>query len=175
MQRFMEQIAAVCHFADIAQIHDHNPVAEMPDHTQIMRDKEIGQVLARTQFIQQLQDLRLHRHVQGGYAFIQHHKLRVQGNGAGNAHSLLLSAGQGVRIDIVMLPLEPDFLQKLHDPLLAYILREIRVDHEHFLNGLSDGLRGSRLAAGSWKIICMSRRSRRISFRVIFPRLIPVS
>lgn len=51
---------------EVAQIHDHDTVAEVLDHAQVVGDEEVGQTLLIPEFVQELEDLCLHRYVQGG-------------------------------------------------------------------------------------------------------------
>jgi len=55
----------VCHFDDFAQIHDHNPVAEVFDYGQVMGDKEKSYTVLLLQTLQEVDDLGLNRNVQG--------------------------------------------------------------------------------------------------------------
>ena len=51
-------------FNDPPQVHDRHAVADVFDHTQVVRDEQIGQAEVSLQVLQQIDDLRLNRHVQ---------------------------------------------------------------------------------------------------------------
>jgi hypothetical protein len=52
------------------------------------------------QVAQQVDDLRLYRHVERAGWLVQHHEFRLQHHGAGNRDALALAAGKLVRIPI---------------------------------------------------------------------------
>lgn len=78
-------------------------------------------------------------------------------------------------IGVILFGLEAHPVQQFQRLFLFELGAVVGVDVKDLLNGLADGLPGSRLAAGSWKIICISRRSARSSDGESLPRLMPVS
>ena len=70
MARRCEQTHAVCVLNDPAHIHHRDAVTHVLHHAEVMADEQIGQAKVFLQFAQQVQDLRLHRHIQGGYGLI---------------------------------------------------------------------------------------------------------
>jgi hypothetical protein len=48
---------------DAAEVHHGDLVREKLDHRDVMGDEEIREPFGRLQLLQQIQDLRLHRHV----------------------------------------------------------------------------------------------------------------
>jgi hypothetical protein len=63
-----------------------------------MRDEEQRHAAFPLQPGQQLQDLRLHGHVEGGGGFVGHQQLRFAGQGRGEHHALLHAAAQLVGV-----------------------------------------------------------------------------
>ncbi len=63
-----------------------------------MGDKQIGQAEFFLQVLQQVEDLGLDGNIQRRDRLVADDKLRVQGQGAGNADALALTAAEGVRI-----------------------------------------------------------------------------
>jgi len=57
MVRIRKQCLRLSKFNDPACIHHGNPVADMPDYAQIMRDKDIGQPQILLQVCQQIDHL----------------------------------------------------------------------------------------------------------------------
>src|SRR6266700_3638871 len=83
---------------DASEIHHRYARAEPADHPEIVTDKHEGEATARLQFLQQQQDLRLHRHIERRYRLVRDEQLRLQRERAGNADALALSAGEFMRI-----------------------------------------------------------------------------
>ena len=90
----------------------------MPDHGQVVRDEEEREAQLALQVLEQVDDLRLDRHVQRGDRLVGDDQLRLQGERAGDADALALAAGELVRVAVVVLGVEADDLQQLLDPLL---------------------------------------------------------
>jgi len=88
----IEQLVAVSELDDTAEIHDGDALAKMPHDRQIMRDKEIGQVELVAEILEQIDDLRLDRHIEGRDRLIADDEFRIQGQGAGDADPLALAA-----------------------------------------------------------------------------------
>ena len=63
-----------------------------------MGDEQQTQAKLLLYFAQQLQNLRLHRHIQGTHRFIGHQDLRPAGQGTGDGDALALSAAELARI-----------------------------------------------------------------------------
>ncbi len=57
---------------------------------QIMADEEIGEPALRLQIAQQIDDLRLHAHIECGGGLIEHHEFRIERHGASNGDALAL-------------------------------------------------------------------------------------
>ena len=49
---------------DLADIHDRHPVADVGNHAQVVGDEQVGQPHLFLQILEQVQDLRLHGHIQ---------------------------------------------------------------------------------------------------------------
>ena len=70
------------------------------------------------QVAQQVEDLRLDRHVERGDRLVGHDQLRLERERAGHADALPLAAGELVRVAVVVLGVQPDAVhQVLHGPL----------------------------------------------------------
>src|SRR5689334_19912690 len=64
MRRRAEQCLGVSQLYDRTEIHDRNAVRDVPDEAQVVRDEENGEVEALLQLEQQVDDLRLYRHIE---------------------------------------------------------------------------------------------------------------
>ena len=67
-------------------------------HGEIVRDEQIGHPQLGLQCLEQIEDLRLHRHIEGRGRLVADQQFRLHGEGAGNGDALALPAGKFVRI-----------------------------------------------------------------------------
>ena len=77
---------------DAAQIHDGHAVTEVLHHRQIVADEDAGQIKIAVQFKEQIDDLRLNRHVQRGDRFVADQYVGLHGQRTGNRDTLPLTA-----------------------------------------------------------------------------------
>ena len=112
-----EEGAGRSHFRQLSQIHHGDPISQVLDHVQVVRDEQVGQVILGLQILEQVDDLRLNRHVQGRDRFIAHDQLRVQRQGARNADPLALAPGKFMRVPRVMIRPQAHAVEKLTHPL----------------------------------------------------------
>ena len=93
---------------------------------------------SRWSVLEQVDDLRLDRHVERGHRLVGHQQLRLQGQRAGDADALALAAGELVRVAVVVLGVEPDDLQQLLDPRQDLVLRHHLVDRQRRADDRAD-------------------------------------
>ena len=86
--------------ADLPQIHDHYPAGNVPHEAQVVGDEQIGEVETLPELHQQVDDLGLHRNVQGRGGLIQDNEGGIGGKSPGDRHHLLLPASDRLRIFI---------------------------------------------------------------------------
>ena len=98
MLRMGEQRAARRELDDAAEIHHRDAVADVLDDREVVRDEEIRQAELRLQVHEQVDDLRLHRHVQRRDGLVADDHLGLDGEGARDPQALALSAGKLVRV-----------------------------------------------------------------------------
>ena len=91
---------------DLAEVHDRNPVADVADDGEIVRDEKIGQPQARTELIEQVDDLRLYRNIQ--HRLVASDEIRLDRERARNADALTLAAGKFVGKTAGYARTEPD-------------------------------------------------------------------
>ena len=89
---------------------------------------------SRCSALEQVEDLRLHRNVEGARRFVADHQFRVHRQGARNRDPLTLPAGELVRIPQRRLRRQADLPQQLDDPLLALRARPEDVERAHALH-----------------------------------------
>lgn len=90
MKRIAVQPVFIGQLHHFSQIHDADSVADMADNTQIMRNKQIGQVEFILQFFHQIDDLGLNGDIECGNGFIRNNQLGIQRQSPRNPDPLAL-------------------------------------------------------------------------------------
>ncbi|MOA12453.1 hypothetical protein D3C78_1324480 [compost metagenome] len=85
-------------FAHLAMLHDVNVIGKLLHDRQVMGDEDHGHAAFLLQVADEIEDLRLHRHIQRGGRFIGNQHVRIVGERHGDHHTLSLAAGKLVRI-----------------------------------------------------------------------------
>ena len=78
---------------DAAEIHHPQPVRHVAHHRQVVADEQVGQAQPRLQVAHQVQDLRLHRHIERAGRFVADQELGLATTGRGRSRC----AGAGRR------------------------------------------------------------------------------
>jgi hypothetical protein len=92
MCRRVKQSGGRCDFHHPPQVQNHHPVTQVLHHIEVVRDEQQGQSELLTQADQEVDDLRLDRHVQRRQRFVGDDEAWLCGQCAGNAQALLLTA-----------------------------------------------------------------------------------
>ena len=71
-------------------LHDRHMVGQISHNTHVVGDEQQTQSQLNLQFTQQVENLRLNRHVEGGRGFVAHEHLRLNGQGPRNREGLSL-------------------------------------------------------------------------------------
>ena len=108
------QIVARADLDDLAEVHDGDAIAHVPDDRQVVGDQHDRQAEATLQVAQQVQHLCLDRDVERRHRLIGDQELRLKRDRARHADALALAAGELVRVAVVVLGVQPD---RLHQPL----------------------------------------------------------
>src|SRR5438132_5871233 len=96
------------HFDDPAQIHHRHPMADMLDDGEVVGDKEIRKAMALLEVLKQIDNLRLHRNVEGANRLVANNELWANTKGAGDADPLALAAAELMRVSLGVLRIQPD-------------------------------------------------------------------
>src|SRR5206468_5337961 len=83
---------------------------------EVVADEQAGEAVLALQLLEEVEDLCLHRHVEGRGGFVGHEQPRLESEGPGDAHALALTAGQLVRVAVPEAPLEMDAVEQTLDP-----------------------------------------------------------
>ena len=92
MLRRAEQILDRRLFDDAPEIHDGDAAREMLDHREVVADEDIAQAEVASQVVQQIEDLRLHRHVERGGRLVADHDLGLGDQRPCDGDALALAA-----------------------------------------------------------------------------------
>ncbi len=114
-----KQVIDRCGLDHTAQVHHDHAVAEVLDHAQVMADKQIGQPQFVAQVHEQVENLRLNRHIQRRHRLVAHQQFRLHRQRTGNADALTLTAAELMRIALAQLRAEPGTLQLGTDVIIG--------------------------------------------------------
>jgi hypothetical protein len=122
----LRDVARRAHLHDAAEVHDRDAVAHVPDDAQVVRDEQVAHRELVLQSLEQVQDLRLHRHVERARRLVAHDEVRSHRERPRDRDALALAARELVRVSRHRLAAEPDLGEHLLDRLglLALVLRE---------------------------------------------------
>jgi len=122
------------HFDHRPQVHHGHAITDVPDHRQVVRDEEVGEPQLLLQVGQQVEDLRLDRHVERGDGLVADDEVWLEGDGPRDAHALTLPAGEVAGKPVVVLGIEPDLFHELLHEAKALVALCQAVD----LEGVAD-------------------------------------
>ena len=132
----VEDVLRLAVLDQMAEIHDADRVGDVLDDGEVVADEEVGELKLVLQVVQEVDDLRLDRHVQRGDRLVADDEFGVQRKGAGDADSLPLAAGELVRIAVLVEGLQAAAVHDAVDIVVVLFLR-----HEVVLaHGLADDL-----------------------------------
>ena len=121
MARVPKQGLRVGYLHHPPDVHHRHPVADVLHHVELVGDEQVGELEPVLQVLQQVEDLRLDRHVERRHRLVAHHELRVERQRAGDADALPLAAGERVRIAAQVLAPQADHLQRGRHPVAALL------------------------------------------------------
>ena len=135
MGRVFVDLVLGSQLSHLAEIHDPDPVRDVPDDGQVVSDEDVGQSEFVLQLLHQVDHLGLHRHVEGGDGLVTDENLGVERNASGDADALALTTGELVGVAIDVLGVETDEVEQLLHPLPTPTLGD---DFAVDLEGLPD-------------------------------------
>ena len=98
MQRTLEERLRVRDLDDAAEVHHAHAGRDVRDHREVVRDEEVGEPVLALQVLHEVEDLRLHRHVERARGLVAHEELGIRGERAGDRDALPLAAREFVRV-----------------------------------------------------------------------------
>ena len=122
MLRVVEDRVGVAVLDDVPEVHDRDPVRDVPDDAEVVRDEEVGEVEVLLEALEQVQDLRLDRDVERRDRLVADDQLRRERQRPGDADPLPLAARELVRVAVVVLGVQADAVHELLDAPLRVAL-----------------------------------------------------
>ena len=167
MRRRVVDVVLRADLDDLAEVHHRDAVGDVAHDGQVVRDEDVGQAEVALQRLEQVDDLRADRDVERRDRLVEDDQLRVERERARDADALPLAAGELVREAVRVLGREADGAQQLVDaqPALA-AAPAARGSRSGSPTMSRTVMRGFSDAYGSWKTICISRRTSRICLRL---------
>jgi hypothetical protein len=123
---------------DLAEIHDRDAIGHLPYDAEVVRDEEISEAQPLLELHQQIDDLRLDRHVEGRDRLVADDEVWLERQRPGDADSLPLAARELVRMPTDMLPREADEVEKFCDPCAPGGGVADAMDHERLGDDVAD-------------------------------------
>ena len=128
---------------DLACVHDHHVVRCLGHDAHVVRDEDHGHVVLLPERVEEVEDLRLDRHVERRRRLVGDQEPRAARERDRDHHALPHAAGEAMRI--VVEPLgrarNPDLFEEVHCALPGLLLRDVPV-REDRLRDLRPDLQG---------------------------------
>ena len=102
---------------DTAREQHRHPVADAVDHGEIVADQQVGEAQPILQLAQEVQHLRLHRHVERADRLVGDDQLRARDQRARDRDALALATRELVRVLVEVRGTQPDRDERVGDPL----------------------------------------------------------
>ena len=155
MERVLVQVVRRRQLHDLAEVHDRDPVGDVPDDCEVVRDEEVREAELALQLLEQVDDLRLDRDVERRHRLVADDEVRVERERAGDADALALAARELVRVARGGVGRQADDLEQL-----AHLAPSSRPRPRPWTRSGSPTIRpiecrGLSEAYGSWKTICI--------------------
>src|ERR1700730_8375477 len=97
MERSLEHLCGTALLDDLARIHDHDAIADIGNHADVVSYQYQGECEAFLQVDERVQYLALHDNIKGGDRLIRDKQFRLQRERQGNINTLAHAAGELVR------------------------------------------------------------------------------
>ena len=138
--RMVEHLVRVALFHQVTQIHHAHAVGNVPNDAHVVRHKQVRQPALALQLLQQVDNLRLNRHIQRRHRLVAHDNLRIKNQRARQADALPLTTGELVRITVEMLRPQADLRHDVQRPRHPLVLVADMVNRQHFHQHVANAL-----------------------------------
>ena len=142
MFRSVEDGVDVASFGDSTQVHDHHVVCHLRHHAKIVGDEQDGHPQLLLQLRDEVQDLRLGRHVQRRGWLVSDQQARAAGQTHGDHRALAHATAQleRVRVNALLGPGDANPPQQLDGPLTCLLGGAREVQPDDFGDLIADGM-----------------------------------
>ncbi len=123
----------------LAEVHNADTVGKILDDGQVVRNKQYGKPQPVAQFVQQVDNLRLYRHVQSGNRLVGDNQFGFHNDRPRYAYALTLSARKLVRVSPRVFGHKPYKLQHLIHLLFDVLFILFAVDYKPLGNNVLNG------------------------------------
>ena len=113
-----EDRLGVADLLDPTEVHDGDPIGEVADHAEIVRDQQITRLALGLELREDVQDRSLDRHVERARRLVGHDDARVARERPGDRDALFQASGELPGLEVEMALRQPQVLGKLVDPIV---------------------------------------------------------
>src|SRR5947209_2910734 len=122
-----EYIAHAAEFDELARIHDREAIAHLSHDSEVVGDEEQRHLVHPAEILQDLEDLGLHDHVEGGRGLVRDQELRVHHERHRNHDPLTHPPAELVGIVLETALWNPHRGEGCHGPVNRFLLRNVLV------------------------------------------------
>ena len=139
VQRLLVDRLARPDLAELPEVHHPDPVADLLDEGEVVRDEQVGEAELAAELLEQVEHLRLDQHVERGDRLVADQQVGLERDGARDRDPLRLPARQLPRVPLgVPGRVEADQVEQLVDPLPARLPVARRVGDQRLLDDRPD-------------------------------------
>jgi len=138
MSRLRKQLIRSTFLHNPPEIHHRNAMRNLADHGEIVGDKQVRELTLLLQVRQEIEYLRLHRHIECGDRLITHDKGWLNAKRSCDADALALTSGKLVWVAPSVGRIQADFFQQCCDACRDLTFGCQVVDLDSFSDGSPD-------------------------------------
>ncbi len=133
-----EDLIAGALFHQLTPMHHRDPVSERVDDGEVVADEQARELQAGLEFLQELEESCLHRHVERTRGLIGDQQIGMERECSGDADALLLAARQLVREAVDVTRGQFDLLEQLLHPALERLPLGLAGQEDRLADGFTD-------------------------------------
>ena len=122
MSRTVIDLVLLPQLRHLPEVHHTDAIGDVTDHGEVVRDEDVCQAQFLLELLHEVDDLGLHRDVQGRYRLVADQHLGVERDTARNPDALPLTTRELVGVAVDVLGVEADQLQELLDTRPALVI-----------------------------------------------------
>ena len=133
-----EDRLTIGHLGDSPKVHDRDTIADVLDDAHVVGNEHVRQAELALEGLEEVQDLRLDRHVQGRYRFVTYQQVGFKDECPGDADALPLATREFVRVAPCVVGGKPHEVHHPADLLQAFRGGTEPVDPEALADAVAD-------------------------------------